>query len=78
MRDANERLRARSEHLSAIGPRSVLSRGYAICLAGKGRRVVRRFDEVDPGSRVEVVLGVGGLGCRVEERSEEERVEGSG
>jgi exodeoxyribonuclease VII large subunit len=78
MRGAREKLRARSEHLAAIGPRSVLSRGYAICLTGEGRHVVRRFDEVEPGSRVEVVLGVGGLGCTVEECREEEKVEGSG
>ncbi len=71
LRTRRERLAARGAHLEAVGPQSVLSRGYAICLRERDGRAVRRFDEVQAGDAVRVLLSVGALGCRVEERREE-------
>ncbi len=45
-RDASERFLARRAHLEAVGPRAVLSRGYAICLRQRDRRAVRVWSEV--------------------------------
>jgi len=70
-RDAVEHLRARSAHLDAVGPRSVLSRGYAICVRQRDRKAVRLWSDVEPEERVDVVLGEGAIGCNVIERKKE-------
>lgn len=73
LRAAQERLASRRAHLEAVGPRAVLSRGYAICLREGDGRAVRRFDEVEMGDPVRILLSIGNLGCRVEERQEDGR-----
>ncbi len=70
-RDANARFLARRAHLEAVGPRAVLSRGYAICLRKRDRRAVRTWNDVVPEDRVDVILGSGALGCEVVERRED-------
>jgi exodeoxyribonuclease VII large subunit len=64
-----ERKRARLEaahgRLRALSPRATLERGYAIVRSGE--RIVRRGAEVEPGMRVDVELGQGGLGATVDE-----------
>jgi exodeoxyribonuclease VII large subunit len=64
-----ERRRATLEHaagrLRALSPRATLERGYAIVRAGG--EIVRSSAQVDAGSQVDVELGSGSLGARVEE-----------
>lgn len=60
-----ERLRARGAHLDAVGPRSVLGRGYAICM--RDGRAVRSHNQVAPGQEVEVLLHEGALDCIVKD-----------
>src|SRR6478609_12136333 len=64
-----ERRRAKLEQsagrLRALSPRSTLERGYAI--VRRGEQIVRSGGAVEPGERVEVELGEGGFGARVEE-----------
>jgi exodeoxyribonuclease VII large subunit len=66
---AVERKRARLEQaagrLRALSPRATLARGYAIVRAGD--EVVRSSAQVEPGARVDVELGEGGFGARVED-----------
>ncbi|MBW3592475.1 MAG: exodeoxyribonuclease VII large subunit, partial [Actinobacteria bacterium] len=51
--------------LHALSPRATLSRGYAIVRLHD--EIVRTVDDVSPADRVEVELGGGGFGARVEE-----------
>jgi exodeoxyribonuclease VII large subunit len=64
-----ERRRASLEHaagrLRALSPHATLERGYAIVRAEDG--IVRAADALAAGDRVEVELGKGGFGARVEE-----------
>ena len=64
-----ERRRASLEHaagrLRALSPRATLERGYAIVRAG--REIVRESTQVAAGDPVDVELGRGGFGARVEE-----------
>ena len=64
-----ERRRAALEQtagrLRALSPRATLERGYAIVRAAG--EIVRTSSQVAPGARVDVELGKGGLGARVEE-----------
>jgi exodeoxyribonuclease VII large subunit len=66
---ALERQRARLEQvagrLRALSPRATLERGYAIVRASEA--IVRSGDAVVTGDRVEVELGRGGFGARVED-----------
>jgi len=70
-RSMRERVAARDAHLEAVGPRSVLERGYAICLREADRIPVRSWEQVAEGESVEVVLSRGALGCGVIERRED-------
>jgi exodeoxyribonuclease VII large subunit len=64
-----ERKRARLDgtygRLRALSPRATLERGYAIVRTGD--RIVRAAADVTAGSLVDVELGEGGFGARVEE-----------
>jgi exodeoxyribonuclease VII large subunit len=55
--------------LEALSPLKVLSRGYAIA-SGSGGAVLRRAADAEIGEKINVRLGDGSLGCRVEERKE--------
>jgi len=64
-----ERRRAALEHsagrLRALSPRATLERGYAIVRAAG--EIVRSSSQISAGNRVDVELGTGGFGARVEE-----------
>jgi exodeoxyribonuclease VII large subunit len=64
-----ERRRAGLEHsagrLRALSPRATLDRGYAIVRASG--QIVRSSSEVTTGTQVDVELGTGGFGAKVEE-----------
>ena len=55
--------------MDALSPLKVLSRGYAIA-SGSGGTVLRRAADAEIGEKINVRLGEGSLGCRVEERKE--------
>lgn len=55
--------------LDAMSPLKVLGRGYAMAQAADGS-VLRSARQVQTGDRIEVRLGEGTLGCRVEEKKE--------
>ncbi len=57
--------------LDAMSPLKVLSRGFAVA-TDSGGRILRRAEDVPPGSEISVRLASGRLGCRVEEVIAEE------
>jgi len=52
--------------LEDLSPLAILTRGYSVCYAEDGRRVVRRVEDVDTGDRIRVRIEDGSLGCLVE------------
>jgi exodeoxyribonuclease VII large subunit len=64
-----ERRRAALEHaagrLRALSPRATLERGYAIVRAAG--EIVRSSSQLATGNRVDVELGAGGFGAKVDE-----------
>jgi len=52
--------------LQNLSPLSILSRGYSITVHFPERSVVRKASEVGKGDLVQVLLGEGGMNCRVE------------
>jgi exodeoxyribonuclease VII large subunit len=53
-------------HLDAISPLRVLDRGYAIAIAEKTGRAVRRVSEVTVGDRLRIRVSDGELGAKVD------------
>jgi exodeoxyribonuclease VII large subunit len=51
--------------LRALAPHATLERGYAIVRAAG--KIVRAGSEVSTGTQVDVELGTGGFGARIEE-----------
>jgi len=60
-----ERLARAAGKLDALSPLSILGRGYSICFALPGRRVLKLAADVTPGSEVAVRLHQGELDCVV-------------
>jgi exodeoxyribonuclease VII large subunit len=63
LRDRRARLDLASGRLVAVGPRATLQRGYALVRSERG--LVMAWDDVHPGEEVELILGRGGLRCRI-------------
>lgn len=61
-------LRTAAARLDSLSPLAILARGYSVCRLLPDFSVVTRAASVAEGSQVEVLLGQGGLICRVEER----------
>lgn len=66
------RLERLSTRLGSMSPTGVLERGYAI-VRRPDRTVVRGANEVDPGDRIEILLGQGAIGATVDDTDEEKR-----
>ena len=63
---AGSRVVRLGDRLADLSPLGVLERGYAVCFREGGRGVVRDAATVALGERVDVRLGAGALGCKVE------------
>ena len=74
LRDRRARLDAVCGRLAAVGPRATLQRGYALARSEKG--LVMAWDDVRPGEEIELILGRGGLRCRVLDCIEEKEESG--
>ena len=66
---ADAQLRDRAARLDALSPLGVLARGYALCWADSGTRLVRAAADVEVGESVQVALSRGTLDCEVRKRS---------
>ncbi len=62
---ADSQLRGRAARLDALSPLGVLARGYALCWADSGKRLVRAATDVKAGESVQVALSRGTLDCEV-------------
>jgi exodeoxyribonuclease VII large subunit len=63
---AGEALARNAARLSDLSPLGILSRGYAVCYAQDGRRVIRSAAELAVGDRLKVRLYEGAAACLVE------------
>ncbi|MDO8964391.1 MAG: exodeoxyribonuclease VII large subunit [Coriobacteriia bacterium] len=63
---AGDEMARAAARIADLSPLGILSRGYAVCYADDGRRVVRSSADLSAGDRVRVRLHQGALGCVVE------------
>jgi exodeoxyribonuclease VII large subunit len=71
LKGKNMALAMLGKQLTDLSPLSILSRGYSITLTVPESVVVRKASSVGCGDLVQVLLGEGGLACRVEKTSDE-------
>lgn len=64
------RLKVADEKLSALSPREVLRRGYAVCRTLPNMKIVRRFDQAKVGGLLKVEIAEGSITGVVTETSE--------
>ncbi len=69
---ASQQMKSGAARLNDLSPLAILGRGYAVCFADDGTRVVKSYSEVDVGDNVTVRLGTGRIGCKVESTEEAE------
>ncbi len=69
---ARTRVDALELRLRPCSPFAPLARGYALARTGQGE-LVNRFDQVAPGSTIEVLLGTGALDCTVDRPHPDDR-----
>jgi exodeoxyribonuclease VII large subunit len=62
---ADARLRECASRLDTLSPLAVLGRGYAVCWAADGERILRASTDVAVGDSVRVALAKGELDCIV-------------
>lgn len=67
----NVRVGLARARLEALSPRRVLERGYGLVRRTDTHAILRSHHQAAAGDQVEVLLGAGGLRCRVEGASEE-------
>ena len=53
--------------LEAGSPATVLGRGYALLKDPENGKIITRPDQTRPGNKINIELGAGGIGARVEE-----------
>jgi exodeoxyribonuclease VII large subunit len=67
LRERHAALESRAGRLSALGPEQTLRRGYSICVDGADGTIIREAAQTSKGRPINVRLGSGRLGARVEE-----------
>ena len=63
---AHDQIARIAAQLHALSPLSVLGRGYSLTLREADQHLLRRFDEVQPGDKIQTRLAVGQIVSRVE------------
>ena len=63
-----ERLKKDSQRLDSLSPRAVIERGYSICRKITGNEIIRRLEQIEVGTRIEVIISDGKILSKVEKK----------
>ncbi len=63
-----ERLKKDSQRLDSLSPRAVIERGYSICRKIPGKEIIRRLEQIEVGTRIEVIISDGKILSKVEKK----------
>lgn len=66
MERARSKVSGSAARLNDLSPLAILGRGYAVCFAEDGSKIIKSADSVTPGDRISVRVADGDIGCVVE------------
>lgn len=63
-----ERVKNDSQRLDSLSPRAVIERGYSICRKIPGKEIIKRLEQIEVGTRIEVIISDGKILSKVEKK----------
>lgn len=63
-----ERIKKDSQRLDSLNPWAIIERGYSICRKIPGREIIRRLNQIDVGTKIEVIISDGRIFSKVEKK----------
>lgn len=63
-----ERVKKDSQRLDSLSPRAVIERGYSICRKIPGKEIIKRLEQIEVGTRIEVIISDGKILSKVEKK----------
>jgi exodeoxyribonuclease VII large subunit len=63
-----ERIKKDSQRLDSLSPWAIIERGYSICRKIPGREIIKRLNQIEVGSKIEVIVSDGKILSKVEEK----------
>lgn len=63
-----ERVKKDSQRLDSLSPWAVIERGYSICRKIPGREIIKRLEQIEVGTKIEVIISDGKILSKVEKK----------
>jgi len=63
-----ERIKKDSQRLDSLNPWAIIERGYSICRKIPGREIIKRLNQIDVGTKIEVIISDGRIFSKVEKK----------
>jgi len=63
-----ERIKKDSQRLNSLSPWAIIGRGYSICRKIPGREIIKRLNQIDVGTKIEVIISDGKIFSKVEKK----------
>jgi len=63
-----ERIKKDSQRLDSLSPWAVVERGYSICRKMSGKEIIKRLEQIEVGTKIEVIISDGKILSKVEKK----------
>jgi exodeoxyribonuclease VII large subunit len=63
-----ERVKKDSQRLDSLSPWAVIERGYSICRKIPGKEIIKRLEQIEVGTKIEVIISDGKILSKVEKK----------
>ena len=63
-----EKIKKDSQRLDSLSPWAVIERGYSICRKMPGEEIVKKLEQIEVGSKIEVIISDGKILSKVEKK----------
>jgi exodeoxyribonuclease VII large subunit len=63
-----EKIKKDSQRLGSLNPWAVIERGYSICRKIPGKEIIKRLNQIEVGTKIEVIISDGRILSKVEKK----------
>ncbi|MDD5014156.1 MAG: exodeoxyribonuclease VII large subunit [Atribacterota bacterium] len=63
-----EKIKKDSQRLDSLSPWAIIGRGYSICRKIPGREIIKRLNQIDVGTKIEIIISDGKIFSKVEKK----------